>query len=287
MSAFIDLTKIELSKAVRSPWFFIALLVGLALAVASATGSIDRYWSRIGLNHIDEKYYAPFLDNAYRMWMSVDHRTPSSTLFYKLAPLLAALPCGWSIASERKSGYFSQICVAIPKGKYICAKCIAAFVVGGLVVAIPQLVNFLAVCCFVPMVTPVVTDAMYSGIFFDNLFSYLFYNNPNIYVVAYVLLDFVLCGLWSAFVLVLGCAVKSPIVLLTGSYLSLVLLQFLNERIFLAMGGVKGIQMSLFENLQAHTNMYVQSWDVIIVEGLILVSAMALLAFRLSKSDEL
>lgn len=280
-----QLLGMEIRKALANPWFICVLLLGSCLGIASAIDSISTYSINTGFEHHANKYYAPYAYNAFESWMSVDHSAPTTGLFYRIAPLFAVIAYSWSLASEYASGYVNHIFTHVNRSKYLLAKTIAAFIAGGLVIIIPQIINFLTVACFVPMYIPLISDAEYSGIFHDNIFSYLFYNMPGLYVIAFLALNFLLCGLWSVMVLLLAVIIKNRIVLLAGSYLFLLIVQFINERIFLALGGIKGVQLSLFENLHAYTSMYVQSWDVISAECIVMILFSSACFVLLTKKD--
>lgn len=158
---------VELNRAFRNTWFVVALLVGVALALTSAALQIDRYLQYVALDFSSEKYYPPHIYNCFGMWMSVEFINPTSLLFYRMAPLLAAVPFSWSLGEDFRTGYISQLRTRKPMPAYIIGKLTACFLVGGIVVVFPQLVNFVAIACFVPAYMPDITDAMYLGIFDD------------------------------------------------------------------------------------------------------------------------
>ncbi len=277
------LIALELRKAIRSPLFALALAVGVALAAASFAGTVaerlPQYRSLLVMLAVEpmEKFASPSIYSCFNQWMSVDGWQVTTALFYKVAPLLAVMPYAWSLLSERRSGYVCQVFVRQERWRYALAKALAAFCAGGLVATVPQLLNLVALACVFPGYTPEVTTALYTGIYEDNLWSGLFYSYPAAYAGCYLVLDFALCGLWAAFVLCLGFFVRNPLKLLAVPYLVLLAVQFVNERIFLALGGIRGIQLSLLENLPAYTTAYVQNGWVILAEALALAVAAALL----------
>ncbi len=121
--------------------------------------------------------------------------------------------------------------------------------------------------------------------FDDNLFSGLFYGSPVLYVLPYCALDFILAGLWSGFVACVSYFVRNRVLTIAAPYLALAIIQVVNERIFILLGGIKGIQLSLFENLRAATSMYVQSMDVIVAESMVLLLFVALSVWAILKRD--
>ena len=151
---------------------------------------------------------------------------------------------------------------------------------------VPQLVNLALVATTAPAIAPEVFDVITTGIYHDNLWASWFYEAPGIYVAAYCMLDFVLCGAWAAFVLLLGCLTVNRVAVLTIPYVAIYAVQFLNERIFLALGGIRGFQLSLFENLRAYTTQYVQNGWIIAGEVLLLAGACLLLMRVGCRRDE-
>ena len=138
----------------------------------------------------------------------------------------------------------------------------------GAVAVLPQVLNLVALACFFPGYVPSIQDAnYYAPIFWQSVGSLLFYNAPFAYVALYLLIDFLLCGAWAGFVLALSLVVRNRVILLTAPCLVLLAIQFVNENIFFAIsGGVRGFQLSLFENLHGSCSMYIQNGWIIIGE---------------------
>ena len=70
--------------------------------------------------------------------------------------------------------------------RYLTARGIAAFVSGGCVIAIPLLVNFLSIACFMPIIVP--------G---RALLGDLVYEAPALYAAWYIFIDFIYGGLFA------------------------------------------------------------------------------------------
>ncbi len=282
------LLRAEVRKAFMNRWCVFAFAVGTVLALVSAAGSLVDYFDYLAiLPKLEDKYANPYLYSCYVYWMSVDPTQTSTWLFYRLAPLLAVFPYSWSLGWERNSHYVDQLYIRQERKKILLSKYLVAFLVGGAVVLLPQVVNFMALACFVPAYTPEVFDALYSGIFYDNLFSELFYTMPLAYVGSFCLISFTLCGLWSGFVLGISAFVDNRVAVLVAPYLVLLVMQFLNERVFSALGGIRGVQLSLFENLHAGTIGYVQNGWFMCAEAFLLLVASAVLLACFERRDRL
>lgn len=278
------LVKVELRKLAASPLLYLALAVGVFLGLADAATTVAGVMSEISEMAEEDD---DVLRTCYAYWMSVRHSTVWATLLYYVLPLLAVIPYAWSLVGERRSGYVVEVYSRASRGRYFGAKALAAFLAGGVVAVIPQVLNFLTLMAFFPLATPDVFDALYVGIFEDNLWAELFYGVPALYVALYLLLDFLYCGLWAVLVLAIGYTTKNRVVVLAAPYLALVILQFVNERIFFYLGGIRGIQLSVFENLHAYSVQYVQSGSVILAELVLMLVAALLLAWYGARKDEL
>lgn len=279
MSALI---RLELRKALRNKWFAVALGIGVALALASALLILVPYLQGLQVPMKEGLYISPSIQSSFCFWMNVELQTPTSPLFYRLAPLLAVIPFAWSLQAEMRSGYINQLYTKVPRGKYLCAKGCATFIAGGLIGAVPQIVNFAVLAAFVPGRLPNILDSLYIGMGSDNLWAWAFFNLPLLFVALYCALGFVLCGLWALFVLSLSSLTRNRVVLLAAPYLALLIVQFANERVFVSLlGGIRGIQLSLFENLHAMSQPYFSDGRIIAVEALVLLlAALALFALR-------
>ncbi len=154
-----------------------------------------------------------------------------TALFYMLLPLLAGLAYGWSFSAERKSGYVAQmVSRSTKKSQYFLAKYIATFLAGGAVVAIPLVLNFLAVACFIPAYTP---DSFYQIYYFMNthFLRGLFFNAPLLFVCCIILLDFIFAGLLAAACVALAFFVKNKFAVILLPFLGVLAVQYLQDNV--------------------------------------------------------
>lgn len=282
------LLRTEVKKGFKNKWMLLSLFFGCVLAIISAVGNIEecqRYFAEFA-SYANEKYIGPSVYSCYADWMSVDGYQTPTWLFYRLVPLLACLPYSWTLGRELSTHYFDQLCIRAKRGAIIAAKIIVAFSTGMVVALVPQLLNFLILACFEPAITPNIVDSMYIGIFEENLFSGVFYASPLLYVFMYSFMSAGLCGLWAVFVLGISGVARSKVVSVVAPYIGLLIVQFLNENIFVTLlGGVRGVQLSLFENLRAMTGMYIQNGWFILAEAALMLLAGVLLLGRHIKRD--
>ena len=195
------LLQIELKKAFSNKLFWVTLVLGLLIVSLSAYKDIIGYLSIKAREQLQNEISAVGDSNPlnamytlYNKWIGADYIAPMTSLYYILLPLLASLAYGWSYFTEKKSGYVKNVVTRIDKKKYYLAKYLAVFLAGGAVVAIPLLVNVLAVACVVPAYQPDMFYEMYYVMDYHYMIR-LFFSMPVLYVAYVLVLDFVFAGL--------------------------------------------------------------------------------------------
>lgn len=183
--------EIELSKAVKTKYFIIAIIVGVLISMIGLVYNVELvYESQVyeGVNPCYEAY------TLFNHWIGGEGYSLGSSLYFFVFPILIAIPYGWSFCSEKTSGYMCQMIVRTGKNRYLTAKYVATFIVGGLAMVVPLIINFMMTALFIPAIKPVPTyDTMY-GVFGISMFSELYYTHPFVYVASYLLVDFMFCG---------------------------------------------------------------------------------------------
>lgn len=277
-----QLIKIEFSRAFCNRKYYVALIIGVLLALVSAVYGIQNHEMFLPAEMSSTIWGPTSMDSCYIYWMSLHNTVPFEGLLYQLAPLLATIPYACSMRQELDFGYANHIFSRTPRSKYFIAKYLATFVSGGCVTLIPSTVNFVTLACFVPAYVPSVEQLLYTGVHPEMLWSHLFYTNPLLYVVLYSLVAFVLCGLWAAAVLGLSFVVHNRVALVSGSYLVALLSGFVSARIYVMLGYVVFPEFSLIELMRAcevnlsHTFFVMGVWAFTL-----LVVSFALPMFRL------
>lgn len=226
--------KTEIKRALTGKSFKLALVIGIAIAIAAAVSAIstefyrwdiwDKYW--INPDGTMNKNPQIAVSTLYRCWIGGNY-SPFSIAFYYFLPILAALPFSWSLADEIKSGYRKLAVVRCGRISYYFSKYIAAFISGALVVAIPIIINFLIVACFVPARMPDPGECIWYGISMTSFCSQLFYTAPLLYDALIIFIDIIFAGLWASLCLSLGFYIKNKAAVIILPYILLLLHQFL------------------------------------------------------------
>lgn len=245
------LIKLELTKALRNPWFAIALVVSCGIALASAAETSRRALEQMELKgHGSYEWIMLSAQGSYGNWLLTAEGI-AKELFFLLVPLLAIVPYAWSLRSEMVDGSLGQLYARCRRSRYLKAKAFATFCTGFLIVALPLALNFLTLSCLVPAYTPEVFDNLALGISPRDAFSGLFFGHPLVYVLVNTLVDGLLCGTWATCVLAVSSLVDNRVVLLAGSYLFLIATSYVNAVIFGALG-IIGFRFGLIGLLQGY-----------------------------------
>ena len=192
--------KLEMKKALKGKLFWLVTIFAVILAVISAVLVLinaDMYKTDVqefGVN----PYYA-LKDNVYVNTVYRDKETVTPPMFYRFIPLRCALAYGWSYSSDIRSGYIKNVITRTSKLKYLTSKYFATFIIGGLVVLIPIIVNILTLACFMAFRTPDPSLYQYYTERPAFTFANLFYSTPPLYMAIFLCLHFILGGLFATF----------------------------------------------------------------------------------------
>lgn len=281
---------LELRRALGNRWFVLSLTV---LTITALLGAVVRVLFIVDqldivvYPYLDASYWCLSALSSFASWIAVNHLDTATELFFVLVPLLVLMGYSWSLASDLKSGYFEQLVIRSTRGRCYMARFFATFVSGGLLVAVPLLLNFLLVSLFLPAWHPQVIDMFYTSVggapdVSDNApFSGLFYTNPLLFVMARTLFDFVLCGLWATAVLALSLLVRNRAALVVIPYIALLLVKHLGQRLYVVMrtNGHDGFgySLTLFDQLRAAPDgFYCPGWLTVLCAAFLLAVSLGL-----------
>ncbi len=187
--------KIEFNRAFKSLGFFLAVFIGLTIAI------IHLLFFALPLalqlpSYIETNLQMMFPGWLYTSGWLLGRQTPFSYLYLLVLPILAALPHGSSFYKDAKGTFIGSICIRTDRKKYYFAKYISTFVSGGIAVIAPIVFNFIIAATLLPAITP--QSAAFESLIGENSsFPFLFYNRPLLYVILYTLIIFIFSGLIS------------------------------------------------------------------------------------------
>lgn len=218
----------------NNPLFWICIAIGACLALLAAWIEIQIELNTLEatLQQGDHLSYNTLLSviSAYTAWIPTRIGDFYSGLYYLLWPLLATIPTAWILSNDSKEGVLEQQCLRIKKASVIRIKLYVSFISGGICSALPLILNFLVVICFLPLFTPKIYDEIYTAVPMNSLFSGLFYNSPLAYVITLSVLAFIIGGLFSCVVSLFASLSKTKFQAIFVSYFLLHLLAFLGSQ---------------------------------------------------------
>lgn len=186
--------KLELSKAFKNKFFYIAIIIGITITLLSFQTNISEYLGRASLNFKDKN---PMIEGytAFSCWIGGEPFSLGTSLYFFLFPLLVALPYGWSYCEEKKGGYRRMLILEVGKKEYYLSKYIAVFLSGGATMIIPLSINFWMTLMVVPAICPDPMYSIYNAVFGSAFLSEWYYTIPFLYVIAYLVIDFIYGGI--------------------------------------------------------------------------------------------
>lgn len=224
------LLKLELKKAFCNPGFAVCLMIGAVLVCISACHTASAYYGEHGVIALYEYCMnsgvmlreGPEAVTVYNSWLGARVDLGAVVFFY-LVPLLAVLPCGWSIATEINGGYLKTIVPKVGRKKYFSAKLLAAFISGGTAIASIMLLSLVVTAALVPAVKPNPYNNMYYWVYHGDLFSTIAFSHPLAYALLYVIIDFLFAGLFACLSLVVALYSEKYIAALVVPYIVVIL----------------------------------------------------------------
>lgn len=217
--------KNELKKAFNNCFFYSAIGIATLIAMLSAFQAIRFYLRQTELIRMYEpEAYTYSGSSLYNNWLGASGNF-YTYLFYFLIFLLCTLPYSWALYSEKKSGYIYQMLTRMKRKKYYVAKYVAAFVSGGTIAIVPMLLNLIVCAMFIPAYSMDQLSDLYIAVPQRFLWSSILYANPLLYILLYMLLSYVFCGVWATIGISVSFFVKSKISILISPFLFLIFVQ--------------------------------------------------------------
>lgn len=174
--------KLELKKMYDSLSFRVTLGIACAFAIWDSYLKIYDYFF----------YYSE--SNLLSNWMVIYGFNLPSSIFWNIFPLLATFGFSWSYIQEKNNGYKAQCIIGEGKRKYFTTKFLVTFISGGLVVVIPILLNLSLMALVIPYEKIESIHIIETGITQYNLWGYLFYDHPIIYIFMMIGFTFLYSG---------------------------------------------------------------------------------------------
>ena len=135
------------------------------------------------------------------------------TLFLQLMPLLSCICYADTYFEDRKNGFLKFIYTRQEKKVYLKAKYIANFILSGLAIAIPLILNYIILLLRFPNIE--VNEILgNTNIKMTLMFPDLYYSNTTIYIFLWIFIFFLYSGIFASIGLSLSIFMKNRIVAL-------------------------------------------------------------------------
>lgn len=224
----MNIFKLELKRAIFNKRMLIVLLFGVVLMlynnITSLINELDYYNYIIQENLTD----GADISSLYFRWFGMG-LSEEEIIFFYVFPLLAVYPAGMIYFDDRKNGYLKNLYTQCSKVKCLFGKYFATFISGGVAVSTPLVLSFMIAALYSPAR---MTDSIVNSTIGDNsLWSGLFYSHPLLYVVAYILLDFVFGGLFACLAMSLSDILSHKFTVFMSSFIFVVVLDFVCQQL--------------------------------------------------------
>lgn len=198
--------KTEAYKMWKNPWLWLSLCISTLFVLMSTVYVYRLYNSEMGVGGMARSLHSQGIQckdellacqNLWNSWIGSDGQSLGSVLFFMMTPLLAAMPIAIPFYREVHSGYLHTVVPKCGRHTYYRTKMQVAFVSGGCMLVIPQLLSLLLTALYIPAVRPDVVYDMYTPIFHGDMLAKLLYGCPAAYIGFILCINFMFGG-WFA-----------------------------------------------------------------------------------------
>lgn len=276
---------LECKKAFQNKYFKMTLALALAVAISaglyagiSAMNRMKIYWDFHTLKDGSMDRNPAFsMLTLYNTWIGGEFTTWGHSLFYFLLPMFAVLPYGWSLAEERKRGYANQMIVRVGRKKYYASKYLAAFISGATVIVLALTANYLTTACVVPALRPDAAEELYYAVPPDQFGSWLFWNQPLLYDVLYIVIASIFAGLWACIPIALSFFTTKRLPLLCVPFVALIGFQYFADQMI---APEFYLELSPLRFLQAHETYFATRGIIILGWFAALIGIVCIITWR-------
>ena len=211
------LLSIEMRRAFLNRRTFIALLIGCGISILHVFQYLvgrTKIWNEMSLNLKGDLQYPV---HVFKNWICGNTYNLEGFLYFMILPLLVVLPHSLSFYEDKKNGYIRQVYLRSGREAYLSAKFLSVFLAGGTVFVLPLLLNFGICSALLPALPPQNLDGSFINT--SVLWYQLYENIPVLYVLLFMVIDFVYAGLVAALPLFLSFFSEKKITILLLPFL--------------------------------------------------------------------
>lgn len=213
--------QIELKRGLRRKTFVAALVICILFCVFEYLIYNYPYYS------VSLKYTATLSDylgvylkgsaiNSYDFFIFFS-LTPLANILFILMPVLVAISYSDSYLEDLNSGFLKNILTRCSKKKYYVSKFLANFIISGITISIPLLINFLLTITTQVSGPPykLITATALNG----NLNMDMYLNHPFLYVLMWIGIYFLFAGAISSIALAFSIVTRNKFIVLITPFI--------------------------------------------------------------------
>lgn len=183
--------KIEIKRIFKSRSFYVALLVGITIASLEAFSN----------NHIrlSSQDFIDFSNGVYNN-LILYNVGKYVRMLQMVFPLIVTIAFADAYLEDVKSGFIKNIITRYDKKKYLINRFLVNFVVSGLIISIPLIINYMLYASFIPSIEPKV---FFSSPVLEprDFLPYIYFKFPLLHVFIRIFLLFIYAGTFSSIAL--------------------------------------------------------------------------------------
>ncbi|GGA23813.1 hypothetical protein [Paenibacillus physcomitrellae] len=215
----------ELKRGICNKKMLLAVIIGLILFFISDYAEIFTLMTFANLNAPDIKGNQAVINdliingqNKYHIWLK------SFNYLAIIFPLLIVIPYSSSYFEEKESKYYYFLLTRMSVQRYIDVKFYVNFLVGGLVLFLPELIYYIVLSIFFR--SDILHPFMYQP---TGMFSKLFLTHPDTYIFITFIIHFILGACFTSIALSLSSYIKKKIVVYIAPFLIFIVSSILFE----------------------------------------------------------
>ncbi|SCM98522.1 Uncharacterized protein BWINRASL_04938 [Bacillus mycoides] len=165
----------------------------------------------------------------YTTWMGINSVVTPSFLFFFILPVIASLPSSSIFQEDKRNGSFLFVIMRSNYKMYFLKLFSKTFLIGGVVVIIPLILNIFLSFMFLPNITP--DEILNSNIGMyerATFFISIYFEHPFIHMILYTFIAFFYGGAFALFSLSISFYAKHTFITLLSAFLLQLFLMIIN-----------------------------------------------------------
>lgn len=212
---------IELKRGFSKKSFKVAVGIGIIFSILSISKSFT--YNKDILN----EYINGYINNSFSNFI-IFNLNPISNLFIIIIPILSSLGYADSYIEDVQYGLIKNIYTKKSKLAYVISKYWANFIIGGITLSVPLLLNYLILILLYPSIPsdPILGKLT---ILEGGLFYRLFYSNGNLYIIMWIIIYFLYAGSFASIALCFSKVIKNKFIVIFIPFILYFLIEIFAE----------------------------------------------------------